>query len=169
MAAAQAGLPFHITILPSIRFFHLFVCKWISRSQWEAWHSHPFVPVSFEQITTVCVSNFAPSTPALVIAKKIKKQIRKGKFTNATFRRERIIHVEMRRRFPPLNVVNLFVVFGWVIDSIREEKKDFSIISRHCAQLEQIVRKADASGASGKLFFNKESNEKKLTVVDKTR
>jgi hypothetical protein len=34
-----------------------------------------------------------------------------------------------------------------------------------CAQqLEQIVRKADASGATGKLFFKKQSNENREPV-----
>ena len=46
----------------------------------------------------------------------------------------------------------------------RKKKGFLDCVSRHCAQLEQIVRKADASGATGKLFFKKQSNENREPV-----
>jgi hypothetical protein len=46
----------------------------------------------------------------------------------------------------------------------RKKKGFLDCVSRHCAQLEQIVRKADASGATGKWFFKKQSSENREPV-----
>lgn len=122
----------HPSIHLLVRFFFKKQLKWISQSQWEAWHYRLFLSLfrfHLKKSRTVCVSSrCAPALNRLRNNKIIKNEI-------ANIRREQIIHVERRRRF------YLFVIsWWWVINSIENGRKRWKkvfllCLSRYCEQV----------------------------------